>query len=156
MFWIGFIVLGGFFGFGILKLFKYCKLSVSVEVKVVFNEGNVYNFDLFFWLVRFNFIVDVVEKVVFVVVNIEVMGWFVGFVFGFYFGFISVGFGFIVIEDGMVFINVYVVENVMNVSVKLKDGRYFSGIVIDIDLENDLVVVKFDFSNKVCGDFYIM
>lgn len=89
----------------------------------------------------FNFIVDVVEKVVFVVVYIEIMGWCVGFGFMGYIGFISLGFGFIVIEDGMFLINVYVVENVVKVIVKLKDGREFSGIVVDFDFENDLVVV---------------
>ena len=48
----------------------------------------------------------------------------------------------------MVLTNAHVVENAVNVSVKLKDGREFSGTVIDIDLENDLAAVKLD-STKV-------
>lgn len=116
-------------------------VNLKVEVKII-DENNLLNLGLFFCLVIFNFIVDVVEKVVFVVVYIEIMGWYVGFGFMSYVGFISLGLGFIVIEDGMVLINVYVVENVVNVNVKLRDGRFFSGIVVDIDLENDLVVVK--------------
>lgn len=146
--WIGSIVLGGFLGFGIPKLFKHCKLSASVEAKAVPNEGNVYNSDSPPRSARFNFIADAVEKAAPAVVNIEVTGRPAGFVFGSHSGPTSAGSGFIVTEDGMVLTNAHVVENAMNVSVKLKDGRHFSGTVIDIDLENDLAAVKLDSSNK--------
>ncbi|KAJ7392390.1 Serine protease htra2, mitochondrial [Desmophyllum pertusum] len=76
----------------------------------------------------FNFIADAVEIAAPAVVYIEVTGLHAGR-FGFmdHVGPTSSGSGFIVTED-----------------VKLKDGREFSGTVVDIDLENDLAVVKLD------------
>ena len=97
--------------------------------------------------VTFNFIADAVEIAAPAVVNIEVTGRHEGFFRG-HVGPTSAGSGFIVTEDGMVLTNAHVVENAVNVSVKLKDGREFSGTVIDIDLENDLAAVKLD-STKV-------
>lgn len=102
----------------------------------------------------FNFIADAVEIAAPAVVYIEVTGLHAGR-FGFmdHVGPTSSGSGFIVTEDGMVLTNAHVVENAVNVKVKLKDGREFSGTVVDIDLENDLAVVKLD-TRKVCFYFY--
>ena len=97
----------------------------------------------------FNFIADAVEKAAPAVVYIEITGRrHAGFGFMGHVGPTSSGSGFIVTEDGMVLTNAHVVENAVHVNVKLRDGREFSGTVVDIDLENDLAAVKLD-SNKV-------
>ena len=96
----------------------------------------------------FNFIADAVEKAAPAVVYIEITGRHAGFGFMGHVGPTSTGSGFIVTEDGMVLTNAHVVENAAKVTVKLKDGREFSGTVIDIDFENDLAAVKLD-SDKV-------
>ena len=96
----------------------------------------------------FNFIADAVEKAAPAVVYIEITGRHAGFGFMSHVGPTSSGSGFIVTEDGMVLTNAHVVENAVNVTVKLRDGRSFSGTVVDIDLENDLAAVKL-ISHKV-------
>lgn len=98
----------------------------------------------------FNFIADAVEKAAPAVVYIEITGRHAGFGFLGHVGPTSSGSGFIVTEDGMVLTNAHVVENAVHVNVKLRDGRAFSGTVVDIDLESDLAAVKLD-SNKVCS-----
>ena len=90
----------------------------------------------------FNFIADAVEKAAPAVVYIEITGRRTGFGFLGHVGPTSSGSGFIVSEDGMVLTNAHVVENAVHVNVKLRDGRSFSGSVVDIDLENDLAAVK--------------
>ena len=91
----------------------------------------------------FNFIADAVEKAAPAVVYIEITGRrHAGFGFMSHVGPTSSGSGFIVTEDGMVLTNAHVVENAVHVNVKLRDGRSFSGTVVDIDLENDLAAVK--------------
>lgn len=96
----------------------------------------------------FNFIADAVEKAAPAVVYIEITGRRAGFGFMGHTGPTSSGSGFIVTEDGMLLTNAHVVENAAKVTVKLKDGREFSGIVVDLDFENDLAVVQLE-SDKV-------
>lgn len=103
----------------------------------------------------FNFIADAVEKAAPAVVYIEITGRHAGFGFMGHVGPTSSGSGFIVTEDGMVLTNAHVVENAVHVNVKLRDGRSFSGTVVDIDLENDLAAVKLD-SNKVCVSLQLL
>ena len=88
----------------------------------------------------FNFIADAVEAVAPAVVYIEVTGRHAGF-FG-PVGATSSGSGFIVTEDGVVLTNAHVVENAVDVSVRLADGREFSGVVVDIDPVKDLAAIK--------------
>lgn len=146
---MGSVALGGFLGYAVPKFIGHCKCSGKGETKNIPTEGNESDSGSTPRSARFNFIADAVEKAAPAVVNIEVTGRHPGFVFGTHTGPTSAGSGFIVTEDGMVLTNAHLVENAMKVSVKLKDGRQFSGIVVDIDLENDLATVKLDLNNKV-------
>ena len=145
--WVGSLAFGVSLGYGLPKFIKSWKDSSTVEAKAIPREDNSSDSGSPPRSVTFNFIADAVEKAAPAVVNIEVTGRHAGFFMG-HVGPTSAGSGFIVTEDGMVLTNAHVVENAVNVSVKLKDGREFSGTVIDIDLENDLAAVKLD-SNKV-------
>lgn len=146
--WMGSLALGGFLGYALPKFIGHCKCSGKGETKSIPTRGNESDSSSTPRSARFNFIADAVEKAAPAVVNIEVTGRHPGFVFGTHTGPTSAGSGFIVTEDGMVLTNAHLVENAMKVSVKLKDGRQFSGIVVDIDLENDLATVKLDLNNK--------
>lgn len=150
--WIGSLAVGVFLGYELPKFIKSCEVNSTVEAKAVPRDENTSDSGSPPRSATFNFIADAVEKAAPAVVNIEVTGRHAGFGFGGQVGPTSAGSGFIVTEDGMVLTNAHVVENAMKVTVKLKDGRQFSGSVIMIDLENDLAAVKLD-SNKVCGDF---
>lgn len=88
----------------------------------------------------FNFIADAVEAVAPAVVYIEVTSRQSGF-FG-PVGATSSGSGFIVTEEGVVLTNAHVVQNAVEVSVRLPDGREFSGVVVDIDPVKDLAAIK--------------
>ena len=145
--WVGSLAFGVFLGYGLPKFFKSRKDSSIVKAKSVPRDDMSSNSGSPPRSVTFNFIADAVEIAAPAVVNIEVTGRHAGFFRG-HVGPTSAGSGFIVTEDGMVLTNAHVVENAVNVSVKLKDGREFSGTVIDIDLENDLAAVKLD-SSKV-------
>lgn len=145
--WIGSLAFGIFVGYGLPKFINSKKVRTTVEAKTVLRDENSPDSGPPPRSVTFNFIADAVEKAAPAVVNIEVTGRHAGFRFGGHVGPTSAGSGFIVTDDGMVLTNAHVVENAMKVSVKLKDGRQFSGTVIDIDLENDLAAVKLD-SNK--------
>ena len=151
---MGSLALGGFLGYALPKFIGHCKCSGKGETKSIPTGGNESDSSSTPRSARFNFIADAVEKAAPAVVNIEVTGRHPGFVFGTHTGPTSAGSGFIVTEDGMVLTNAHLVENAMKVSVKLKDGSQFSGIVVDIDLENDLATVKLDLNNKVM--WYVM
>lgn len=146
--WIGSLAFGIFVGYGLPKFINSKKVRTTVEAKTVLRDENSPDSGPPPRSVTFNFIADAVEKAAPAVVNIEVTGRHAGFRFGGHVGPTSAGSGFIVTDDGMVLTNAHVVENARKVSVKLKDGRQFSGTVIDIDLDNDLAAVKLD-SNKV-------
>ena len=152
--WIGSLAVGVFLGYELPKFIQSCEVNSTVEAKAVPRDENTSDSGSPPRSATFNFIADAVEKAAPAVVNIEVTGRHAGFGFGGQVGPTSAGSGFIVTEDGMVLTNAHVVENAMKVTVKLKDGRQFSGSVIMIDLENDLAAVKLD-SNKVCGDSYV-
>ncbi|KAK2572973.1 Serine protease HTRA2 [Acropora cervicornis] len=127
--WMGSLALGGFLGYAVPKFIGHCKCSGKGETKNIPTGGNESDSGSTPRSARFNFIADAVEKAAPAVVNIEVTGRHPGFVFGTHTGPTSAGSGFIVTEDGMVLTNAHLVENAMKVSVKLKDGRQFSGIV---------------------------
>lgn len=149
--WIGSLAFGIFLGYELPKFTKSDKVCSAAEAKTIPRDENTSDSGSPPRSVTFNFIADAVEKAAPAVVNIEVTGRRAGFGFGGHVGPTSAGSGFIVTVDGMVLTNAHVVENAVNVSVKLKDGREFCGTVIDIDLENDLAAVKLD-SNKVCAN----
>ncbi|KAM7452463.1 Serine protease htra2 [Porites harrisoni] len=146
--WVGSLAFGVFLGYGLPKFFKSRKDSSIVKAKSAPRDDMSSNSGSPPRSVTFNFIADAVEIAAPAVVNIEVTGRHAGFFRG-HVGPTSAGSGFIVTEDGMVLTNAHVVENAVNVSVKLKDGREFSGTVIDIDLENDLAAVKLDSTKNV-------
>jgi len=84
---------------------------------------------------RFNFIADTVDKTSNAVVNIQAKRMLLG----------SNGSGFIVSEDGLIVTNAHVVRNkLIQVLVKLPDGRSFNGIVKALDQEKDLAVIQLD------------
>ena len=56
----------------------------------------------------------------------------------------SEGSGFIVRPDGYIFTNFHVVEGADKISVKLKDGREFSGKTVGTDEKTDVAVVKIE------------
>jgi serine protease Do len=56
----------------------------------------------------------------------------------------SEGSGFITRADGFIFTNFHVVEGADKISVKLKDGREFSGRVVGTDEKTDVAVIKID------------
>ncbi|KAK3743700.1 hypothetical protein QZH41_002843 [Actinostola sp. cb2023] len=95
---------------------------------------------------RFNFIADAVETVQAAVVYIEVTDGRVAGMFGYHAGPTSSGSGFFVTEEGMVLTNAHVVANAIDVSVKLRDGRQFKGVVVDIDPVKDLAAIKLNAS----------
>jgi len=146
--WIGSLAFGIFVGYELRKFIKSGKVSSTVEAKAIPKDTNRDDSGSPPRSATFNFIADAVEIAAPAVVNIEATGRHAGFVFRGHVGPTSAGSGFIVTEDGMVLTNAHVVENAVKVSVRLKDGREFSGTVIDIDLENDLAAIKLD-SDKV-------
>lgn len=92
---------------------------------------------------KFNFIADVVSKAANAVVAIEVRG------SGFFSVMPSNGSGFIVEDNGLVLTNAHVVMNKVNnnVSVKLIDGRTYTGTVEDIDIVSDLATIRIQAKN---------
>ena len=55
---------------------------------------------------------------------------------------VSNGSGFIVDSNGLILTNAHVVANKRTVSVKLSDGRIFSGVVQVVDPVSDLATIK--------------
>jgi len=92
---------------------------------------------------KFNFIANAVEAAEPAVVYIEVTdGRLSGFWGHHHTGPTSSGSGFFVNEDGLVLTNAHVVANAIDVTVKLKDGRQFKGVVVDIDQVKDLAAIR--------------
>jgi len=141
---LGSLAVGVSLGYQIPKLLNKPKrhlCNFKVEAKTS-DENNSSNSGSPPRSATFNFIADAVEKAAPAVVYIEITGRHAGFGFRGHVGPTSTGSGFIVTEDGMVLTNAHVVENAVHVNVKLRDGRSFSGTVVDTDLENDLAAVK--------------
>lgn len=141
---LGSLAVGVSLGYQIPKLLNkpkghVCNLNVEAKTR---DENNSSNSGSPPRSATFNFIADAVEKAAPAVVYIQITGRHAGFGFMGHVGPTSSGSGFIVTEDGMVLTNAHVVENAVHVNVKLRDGRSFSGTVVDIDLENDLAAVK--------------
>lgn len=93
-----------------------------------------------------NFIADVVEEVSPAVVYIEIkdtrrLEFFSGRPTT-----VSNGSGFIIKEDGLILTNAHVVTNKPHtkVEVKLFNGKVYSGLVEDIDVQSDLATVRID------------
>lgn len=95
---------------------------------------------------RFNFIADAVEAVEPAVVYIEVTDARVAGIWGHHSGPTSSGSGFFVTEEGLVLTNAHVVANAIDVTVKLRDGRQYKGVVVDIDPIKDLAAIKLNAS----------
>lgn len=57
---------------------------------------------------------------------------------------VGFGFGVIILKDGYIVMNNYVIDNVDVISVKLNDGCEYKGCVIGIDFSMDLVLVKIE------------
>ena len=89
---------------------------------------------------RFNFVAEAVDIAAPAVVYIEVTtrgrGWHS------FRGPSSSGSGFIVAENGLVLTNAHVVQDAVGVTVRLQDGRQFSGSVVDIDPSSDLAAIR--------------
>uniref|UniRef100_S4RBW4 HtrA serine peptidase 1 n=1 Tax=Petromyzon marinus TaxID=7757 RepID=S4RBW4_PETMA len=88
---------------------------------------------------RFNFIADVVEKIVPAVVHIELYSRH-----PFFNRNISVasGSGFMVSEDGVIVTNAHVVVNKRYVKVQLHDGESYEASVVDADEKADIATIR--------------
>lgn len=95
----------------------------------------------------YNFIADAVDEAAPAVVYIEVIAKQQHYFHNI--AAISSGSGFIVSSDGMVLTNAHVVNQAMQVNVKLSDGRSMKGVVVDIDPVADLAAVKLVNTAKV-------
>ncbi|KAK8767768.1 HTRA2-related serine protease [Amblyomma americanum] len=88
---------------------------------------------------RFNFIADAVEKTAPAVVYIEILG---RHPFTQQQIAVSNGSGFVVRSDGLILTNAHVVADGRLVTVKLHDGRQFTGKVEAVDRRSDLATVR--------------
>ncbi|XP_075533720.1 HTRA2-related serine protease isoform X1 [Dermacentor variabilis] len=88
---------------------------------------------------RFNFIADAVEKTAPAVVYIEILG---RHPFTQQQIAVSNGSGFVVRPDGLILTNAHVVADGRLVTVKLHDGRQFTGKVEAVDRRSDLATVR--------------
>jgi S1-C subfamily serine protease len=89
---------------------------------------------------NFNFIADVVEKVMPSIVQIQLK---TNTLFG-PIGAAS-GSGFIISEDGLIMTNAHVVQNIYHdINIKLNSGKIYRGRVLKIDRSADLALIKID------------
>uniref|UniRef100_A0AAX7T2M3 HtrA serine peptidase 4 n=1 Tax=Astatotilapia calliptera TaxID=8154 RepID=A0AAX7T2M3_ASTCA len=79
---------------------------------------------------KFNFIADVVDKIVPAVQKNEVS--------------VSSGSGFIVSEDGWIVTNAHVLTNKQRIKVELKSGVHYEAAVRDVDQKMDIALIKID------------
>ncbi|XP_078455657.1 uncharacterized protein LOC144935175 isoform X1 [Lampetra fluviatilis] len=95
---------------------------------------------------RFNFIADVVEKIVPAVVHIELYSRH-----PFFNRNISVasGSGFMVSEDGVIVTNAHVVVNKRYVKVQLHDGESYEAFVVDADEKADIATIRIKAKKKL-------
>uniref|UniRef100_A0A3B4GTZ1 Serine protease HTRA1-like n=1 Tax=Pundamilia nyererei TaxID=303518 RepID=A0A3B4GTZ1_9CICH len=89
---------------------------------------------------KFNFIADVVDKIVPAVVHLEL------FQVPFSSEEVSVssGSGFIVSEDGWIVTNAHVLTNKQRIKVELKSGVHYEAAVRDVDQKMDIALIKID------------
>uniref|UniRef100_A0AAX7U6P4 HtrA serine peptidase 4 n=1 Tax=Astatotilapia calliptera TaxID=8154 RepID=A0AAX7U6P4_ASTCA len=90
---------------------------------------------------KFNFIADVVDKIVPAVVHLEL---FQRVPFSSEEVSVSSGSGFIVSEDGWIVTNAHVLTNKQRIKVELKSGVHYEAAVRDVDQKMDIALIKID------------
>ncbi|KAI3372938.1 hypothetical protein L3Q82_022736 [Scortum barcoo] len=90
---------------------------------------------------KFNFIADVVDKIVPAVVHLEL---FQRVPFSGEEVFVSSGSGFIVSEDGWIVTNAHVLINKQRIRVELKSGLQYDATVKDVDQKIDIALIKIE------------
>ncbi|XP_041855286.1 serine protease HTRA1 [Melanotaenia boesemani] len=90
---------------------------------------------------KFNFIADVVDKIVPAVVHLEL---FQNVPFSSDEVFVSSGSGFVVSEDGWIVTNAHVLSNKQRVKVELKNGAHYDAVVKDVDEKMDIALIKIE------------
>ncbi|KAJ0019821.1 hypothetical protein NQD34_007390, partial [Periophthalmus magnuspinnatus] len=97
--------------------------------------------DLLSMRYKFNFIADVVDKIVPAVVHLEL---FQRVPFSTDEVSVSSGSGFIVSEDGWIVTNAHVLSNKQRVKVELKSGLQYDATVKDVDQKIDIALIKIE------------
>ncbi|XP_040898817.1 serine protease HTRA1 [Toxotes jaculatrix] len=90
---------------------------------------------------KFNFIADVVDKIVPAVVHLEL---FQRLPFSNEEVSVSSGSGFVVSEDGWIVTNAHVLTNKQRIKVGLKSGLQYDAVVKDMDQKMDIALIKID------------
>ncbi|CAJ1068760.1 serine protease HTRA1 [Xyrichtys novacula] len=90
---------------------------------------------------KFNFIADVVDKIVPAVVHLEL---FKRATFSSEEVSMSSGSGFIVSEDGWIVTNAHVLTNKQQIKVELKSGVQYDATVKDVDQKTDIALIKIE------------
>ncbi|XP_074525889.1 serine protease HTRA1A [Halichoeres trimaculatus] len=90
---------------------------------------------------RFNFIADVVDKIVPAVVHLEL---FQRETYSSEEVSVSSGSGFIVSEDGWIVTNAHVLTNKQRIKVELKSGLQYDATVKDVDQKTDIALIKIE------------
>ncbi|XP_035514510.1 serine protease HTRA1B isoform X2 [Morone saxatilis] len=90
---------------------------------------------------KFNFIADVVDKIVPAVVHLEL---FQRVPFSNEELSVSSGSGFVVSEDGWIITNAHVLTNKQRVKVELKSGSQYDATVKDVDQKMDIALIKIE------------
>ncbi|KAM7018853.1 serine protease HTRA1 [Tautogolabrus adspersus] len=90
---------------------------------------------------KFNFIADVVDKIVPAVVHLEL---FQRAAFSGEEVSVSSGSGFIVSEDGWIVTNAHVLSNKQRIKVELKSGLQYDATVKDVDQKIDIALIKIE------------
>ncbi|XP_076834575.1 serine protease HTRA1A-like isoform X2 [Brachyhypopomus gauderio] len=95
---------------------------------------------------KFNFIADVVEKIIPAVVHIEL---YRKMVYSKREMAVASGSGFVVSDDGLIVTNAHVVANKNRVKVELKNGISYDAEIKDVDEKSDIALLKIDSLNKL-------
>ncbi|XP_036955471.1 serine protease HTRA1 isoform X1 [Acanthopagrus latus] len=90
---------------------------------------------------KYNFIADVVDKIVPAVVHLEL---FQRLLFSNEELSVSSGSGFIVSEDGWIITNAHVLTNKQRIKVELKSGSQYDATVMDVDQKMDVALIKIE------------
>uniref|UniRef100_A0A671VJ93 HtrA serine peptidase 4 n=1 Tax=Sparus aurata TaxID=8175 RepID=A0A671VJ93_SPAAU len=95
---------------------------------------------------KYNFIADVVDKIVPAVVHLEL---FQRLPFSNEELSVSSGSGFIVSEDGWIITNAHVLTNKQRIKVELKSGSQYDATVMDMDQKMDVALIKIEPDNPL-------
>ncbi|XP_031733216.1 serine protease HTRA1 [Anarrhichthys ocellatus] len=90
---------------------------------------------------KFNFIADVVDKIIPAVVHLEL---FQGVPFSSEEVSVSSGSGFLVSEDGWILTSAHVLNNKRRIKVELKSGSQYDASVKDVDQKMDIALIKIE------------